>query len=196
MAQGDVIVTVVGNLTADPELRFTQSGAAVANCTVVKNNRVKNSQTGEWEDGEPDFYRVNMWRQLAENVAESLTKGARVIVTGKLASRSYETREGDKRTVWEITADAMGPDLRWATAQVRKADRQQGGNGYQQGYQQAGQPGYGGQPQHDPWSNAPQGQQPAYQGAGRQQQMQYNPQDPWGGGSPPPQGGFAGEPPF
>jgi single-strand DNA-binding protein len=205
--QGDVIVTVVGNITADPELRFTQSGAAVANFTVVKNNRTK--QGDQWVDGEPDFYRVNVWRTLAENVSESLRKGDRVIVSGKLQSRSYETREGEKRTSWEITADAVGPDLRWATAQVRKADRQGGydggqQNGYQnqpQGnYQQGGQ-GYGQrQPapqQGDPWdTGAPgyQGQQqrqPANQGAGQQGTFD----DPWGP-TPARGGGFTDEPPF
>jgi single-strand DNA-binding protein len=195
MAQGDVIVTVVGNITADPELRFTQSGQAVANMTVVKNKRRMNQQTQQWEDAGADFYRVNAWRQLAENMAESLHKGDRVIVSGKLESREWETREGDKRTSWEITADAVGPDLRWAMAQVRKADRQQGGNGYQQqgGYQQ------GPPPAADPWATAPpqQGyqQQPAYQGAPQGQQQQFPAQDPWG--APPARGGgFSDEPPF
>lgn len=192
MAQGDVIVTVVGNITGDPELRFTQSGAAVANLTVVKNNRVK--QGDQWADGPPDFYRVNCWRQLAENAAESLRKGDRVIVTGVLKSRAFETQQGEKRTSWEITADAVGPDLRWATAQVRKVERQQGG---QNGYQQQPQQGYGqgGNQQQDAWDNPPQQQQ--------QQRQPANQGAPQGGswGSAPAGGGnqqgmWPDEPPF
>ncbi len=190
MAQGDVIVTVVGNLAGDPELRFIPSGAAVVNFTEVKNNRVK--QGDQWVDGPPDFYRVNAWRDMAENIAESLNKGDRVIVTGKLASRQFETREGEKRTSWEVTADACGPDLRWAQARTRKAERQQNN-----GYQQQGQQGYGAPPADDPWATgAPQGQQrqPAHQGAGQQGSFD----DPWGSPPPPPagRGGFGDEPPF
>lgn len=123
---GDTLVTVVGNLTADPELRFTPSGAAVANFTVASTPRKFDKQSGEWEDGEALFMRCNIWRQAAENVAETLTRGARVIVTGRLVQRSYETREGEKRTVVELEADEVGPSLKYATAKVAKVSRQGG----------------------------------------------------------------------
>ncbi|MCD2191356.1 single-stranded DNA-binding protein [Actinomycetospora soli] len=124
---GDTVITVVGNLTADPELRFTPSGAAVANFTVASTPRQLDRQAGEWKDGEPLFLRCNIWRQPAENVAESLTRGSRVIVQGRLKQRSYETREGEKRTVIELEVDEVGPSLRYATAAVTKAERT--GNG-------------------------------------------------------------------
>jgi single-strand DNA-binding protein len=124
---GDTIITVVGNLTADPELRFTPSGAAVANFTVASTPRTFDRQTGEWKDGEALFLRCSLWRQPAENVAESLTRGARVIVQGRLKQRSFETKEGEKRTVVELEVDEIGPSLRYATARVNKVARSDGG---------------------------------------------------------------------
>jgi len=124
---GDTVITVIGNLTADPELRFTQSGAAVANFTVASTPRTFDRQSGEWKDGEALFLRCNIWRQSAENVAESLTRGARVIVSGRLKQRSFETREGEKRTVVELEVDEVGPSLRYATAKVNKTSRGGGG---------------------------------------------------------------------
>lgn len=122
-------VTIVGNLTDDPELRFTAQGQAVANFSVAVNRRVRDPQTNEWKDGDPSFFRVNVWRQLAENVAESLTRGTRVVVTGYLKQRSWENQEGERRTVIEIEADEVGPSLRWATAKVEKASRGGGASG-------------------------------------------------------------------
>jgi single-strand DNA-binding protein len=126
---GDTVITVIGNLTADPELRFTQSGAAVANFTVASTPRTFDRQSGEWKDGEALFLRCNVWRQAAENVAESLTRGSRVIVSGRLKQRSYETREGEKRTAIELEVDEIGPSLRYATAQVTRATGGGGGGG-------------------------------------------------------------------
>ena len=126
---GDTTITVVGNLTADPELRFTPSGAAVANFTVASTPRIYDRQTGEWKDGEALFLRCAIWREAAENVAESLTRGSRVIVQGRLKQRSFETREGEKRTVVEVEVDEIGPSLRYATAKVNKASRSGGGGG-------------------------------------------------------------------
>lgn len=121
---GEVPITLIGNLVADPELRFTQSGAAVANFTVASTPRTFDRQANEWKDGDAMFLNCSVWRQQAENVAESLTKGSRVIVTGRLKSRSYETREGEKRTVFEIDVDEIGPSLLLATAKpVRAGDR-------------------------------------------------------------------------
>ena len=147
---GDTIITVVGNLTADPELRFTPSGAAVANFTVASTPRVMDRQTNEWKDGEALFMRCNVWRQAAENVAETLTRGARVIVTGRLKQRSYETKEGEKRTVYEIEADEIGPSLKLATAKVNKTSRGSGGQGGAGGFG-------GGGAAEDPWASAPSG---------------------------------------
>jgi single-strand DNA-binding protein len=144
---GDTVITVIGNLTADPELRFTQSGAAVANFTVASTPRTFDRQSGEWKDGEALFLRCNIWRQSAENVAESLTRGARVIVSGRLKQRSFETREGEKRTVVELEVDEIGPSLRYATAKVNKVSRGSGGGGYGGGS--------GGAPADDPWGSAP-----------------------------------------
>src|SRR5215467_8021035 len=118
---GETVITVVGNLTADPELRFTPSGAAVANFTVASTPRTYDRQTNEWKDGEALFLRASIWRQAAENVAESLTRGARVVVTGRLRQRSYETKDGEQRTVVELDAEEIGPSLRWATAKPQKA---------------------------------------------------------------------------
>src|ERR1700722_14835706 len=126
---GDTVITVIGNLTADPELRFTPSGAAVANFTVASTPRMFDRQTNEWKDGEALFLRCNIWREAAENVTESLTRGSRVIVTGRLKQRSFETKEGEKRTVVELEVDEVGPSLRYATAKVTKAARGGGGGG-------------------------------------------------------------------
>jgi single-strand DNA-binding protein len=117
---------IVGNLTDDPELRYTPNGAAVAKFRVAVNRRYKDSTTGEWKDGDTSYFTVNAWRTLAENVAESLTRGANVIVVGRLQMRSWETQDGDKRTVVEIEADEVGPSLRWATAKVEKQSRSAG----------------------------------------------------------------------
>ncbi len=121
MAQGNQ-VTIVGNLTDDPELRYTPAGAAVANFTVAVNPRIRD-EGGQWKDGEPSFFRCNVWRQQAENAAESLTKGTRVIVVGRLRQRSWETTEGQKRTVIEIEVESVGPSLEWATASLTKTGR-------------------------------------------------------------------------
>jgi single-strand DNA-binding protein len=155
---GDTTITVVGNLTADPELRFTPSGAAVANFTVASTPRIYDRQSGEWKDGEALFLRCNIWREAAENVAESLTRGSRVIVTGRLKQRSFETREGEKRTVFEVEVDEIGPSLRYATAKVNKASRGGGGGGFGGGGAGAG--GGGSRPaatetNDDPWGSAP-----------------------------------------
>jgi single-strand DNA-binding protein len=155
MAQGDVTVTVVGNLTNDPELRFTPSGAAVASFTVASTPRILDKATNEWKDGDALFLRCSVWRQAAENVAESLTRGARVIVTGRLKQRSFETKEGEKRTVVELDVDEVGPSLRYATAKVTKASRGGGGGGSSYG----GGGGGGAAPvDDDPWATpAPSG---------------------------------------
>ncbi|OBJ50882.1 single-stranded DNA-binding protein [Mycobacterium sp. 1423905.2] len=173
---GDTTITVVGNLTADPELRFTPSGAAVANFTVASTPRIYDRQSGEWKDGEALFLRCNIWREAAENVAESLTRGSRVIVTGRLKQRSFETREGEKRTVVEVEVDEIGPSLRYATAKVNKASRSGGSGG-------GGGGGFGGGGGSRQGASAP-----ASGGSG---------DDPWG--SAPASGSFGGgddEPPF
>ena len=117
---GETLITVVGNLTADPELRFTPSGAAVANFTVASTPRAFDRQANEWKDGDPLFLRCSIWREAAENVAETLAKGTRVIVTGRLVQRSFETREGEKRSVVELEAEEVGPSLRYASAKVSR----------------------------------------------------------------------------
>jgi single-strand DNA-binding protein len=158
---GDTVITVIGNLTADPELRFTPSGAAVANFTVASTPRTFDRQTNEWKDGEALFLRCNIWREAAENVAESLTRGARVIASGRLKQRSFETREGEKRTVVELEVDEIGPSLRYATAKVNKASRSGGGGGGFGGggvsRQPAAEPQSGGGSAggDDPWGSAP-----------------------------------------
>ena len=154
---GDTVITVVGNLTADPELRFTPSGAAVANFTVASTPRMFDRQTNEWKDGEALFLRCNIWREAAENVAESLTRGSRVIVSGRLKQRSFETREGEKRTVVELEVDEIGPSLKYATAKVNKASRSGGGGGGGGGgsRQPAAQSSGGGAASEDPWGSAP-----------------------------------------
>jgi single-strand DNA-binding protein len=150
---GETTITVVGNLTADPELRFTQSGAAVASFTVASTPRTFDKASGEWKDGEALFLRCNVWRQVAENVAESLTRGSRVLVTGRLRQRSFETKEGEKRTVMELEVDEIGPSLRYATAKVNKVSRGGGeGGGFGGG---SSAPRGGGAPADDPWGSAP-----------------------------------------
>ena len=154
MAQGDTPITVVGNLVADPELRYTPNGAAVANFRVASTPRRFDSQSNQWVDGEALFLTCNVWRQAAENVANSLTKGDRVIVNGRLRQRSFETREGEKRTVFEVEVDEVGPSLKYATADVTKTPRGgnggggfgggQGGFGGNGGSQGGGQGGFGG----------------------------------------------------
>ena len=156
MAQGDIQVTIVGNLTADPELRFTPSGAAVANFTVASTPRTFDRQSGEWKDGESLFLRCNVWRQPAENVAESLTRGMRVMVSGRLRQRSFETREGEKRTVVELEVDEVGPSLRYGTAKVNKNSRT--GTGTGQGGGGGGRAAGSATPDgayDDPWGAAP-----------------------------------------
>ena len=159
---GDTIITVIGNLTADPELRFTPSGAAVANFTVASTPRMFDRQTNEWKDGEALFLRCAIWREAAENVAESLTRGSRVIVQGRLKQRSFETREGEKRTVVELEVDEIGPSLKYATAKVNKASRSgSGGGGFGGGgggggsRQPAAQSSGSGAASEDPWGSAP-----------------------------------------
>src|SRR6478672_2454083 len=162
---GDTIITVIGNITGDPELRFTPSGAAVANFTVASTPRQFDRQSNEWKDGETLFMRCSVWRDAAENVAESCQRGMRVIVSGRLKSRSYETKEGEKRTVVEMDVDEIGPSLRSATAKVNKTQRGGGGFGGGQGGQGGGGWGApaGGQAAQaeDPWAtgaSAPAGQ--------------------------------------
>src|SRR5258708_3306917 len=135
---GETVITVVGNLTDDPELRFTPSGAAVASFTVASTPRTFDKNSNEWKDGDALFLRCSIWRQAAENVAESLTKGMRVVVQGRLRQRSYETREGEKRTVVELDVEEVGPSLKYATAKVTKAARGGGGGGFGGGGGQSG----------------------------------------------------------
>lgn len=164
---GDTVITVVGNLTADPELRFTPAGAAVANFTVASTPRTFDRQSNEWKDGEALFLRCNIWREAAENVAESLTRGSRVVVQGRLKQRSYETREGEKRTVVELEVDEIGPSLRYATAKVNKANRGGGGGGGgfgSSGGAGGGRPAAG--PTDDPWGSAPQASSGSFGGGG------------------------------
>jgi single-strand DNA-binding protein len=176
---GDTTITVIGNLTDDPELRFTPSGAAVAKFRVASTPRFMDKQTNEWKDGEPLFLSCTVWRQAAENVAETLQRGARVIVSGRLRQRSYETREGEKRTVIELEVDEIGPSLRYATAKVQKMSRSGGGGGGfgSSGGGAGGGQGGGGGNVDDPWATAA----PASSGSGSR------------GGSG---GSFDDEPPF
>jgi len=213
---GDTVITVIGNITGDPELRFTPSGAAVANFTVASTPRVFDRQSNEWKDGETLFMRCSVWRDAAENVAESIQRGTRVIVSGRLKSRSYETKEGEKRTVVEMEVDEIGPSLRYASAKVTKTQRSggggfgggqggQGGNGSGGGWS-GGSGGGSGASAEDPWATGSgsgsgggspqgggwgsgQGAQPAPaagQGAPRE-----GGQGGWGGGAP-----SYDEPPF
>jgi single-strand DNA-binding protein len=191
---GETPITVIGNLTADPELRFTPSGAAVANFTVASTPRTFDKQSNEWKDGEALFLNCSVWRQAAENAAESLQRGMRVIVSGRLKARSYETREGEKRTVFEIDVEEVGPSLKYATAKVTKTTRSggQGGGGFSGGGD-------------DPWASSPQGasapaggqsgwggQQGGQQGGGSFGGGQQS-NDPWNSGGA---GGSSEEPPF
>jgi len=148
---GDTTITVIGNLTDDPELRFTPSGAAVAKFRVASTPRYMDRASGEWKDGEPLFLSCTVWRQAAEHVAESLQRGARVIVSGRLRQRSYETREGEKRTVIELEVDEIGPSLRYATAKVQKMSRSGSGGGGFGGSSGGGNQGGG---FDDPWATA------------------------------------------
>ena len=182
---GETLITVVGNLTDDPELRFTPSGAAVANFTVASTPRNFDKNSNEWVDGEAMFLRCSIWRQAAENVAESLQRGMRVVVHGRLKARTYETREGEKRTVFEIDVEEIGPSLKFATAKVNRTSRQGGGGGYSGGGGGAPQTGgQGGQPAaaNDPWATPA----PAASGGGAPAAA-----DPWGA-----PGVSADEPPF
>jgi single-strand DNA-binding protein len=193
---GETPITVVGNLTADPELRFTPSGAAVANFTVASTPRTFDRQTNDWKDGEALFLNCSVWRQAAENAAESLTRGMRVIVQGRLKARSYETREGEKRTVFEIDVDEVGPSMRYATAKVTKTSRSGGGQGYGSGggsgddpwASQGGSGGQGsqggGQGSQGGWGGQQGGQQGGSSGGGQA--------DPWATSG----GGHSEEPPF
>ncbi len=156
---GETQITLVGNLVDDPELRFTPSGAAVANFRVASTPRVFDRQAGEWRDGEAMFLSCSVWRQYAENVAESMARGMRVVVQGRLKQRSFETKEGEKRTVFELDVDEVGPSLRYATAKVTKVQRGGGGGGASQGggYGDQGGGFGGGQggrpPADDPWAS-------------------------------------------
>ncbi|AZM90063.1 MULTISPECIES: single-stranded DNA-binding protein [Streptomyces] len=193
---GETVITVVGNLVDDPELRFTPSGAAVAKFRVASTPRTFDRQTNEWKDGESLFLTCSVWRQAAENVAESLQRGMRVIVQGRLRQRSYEDREGVKRTVYELDVEEVGPSLKNATAKVAKTTGRGGQGGYGGGQQQqgggggwggapSGGPQGGGAPSDDPWaSSAPAGGQQAGGGGG------------WGGSSGGSGGGYSDEPPF
>ncbi|MEG9250348.1 single-stranded DNA-binding protein [Arthrobacter sp. Soc17.1.1.1] len=153
---GETVITVVGNLTNDPELRFTPSGSAVANFTIASTPRTFDRQSNDWKDGETLFLRCSVWREAAENVAETLTKGTRVVAQGRLKSRSFDTKEGEKRTVMELEVDEIGPSLRYASAKVTRTQRGgNGGGGPQGGGAQGGsQPGntWQQQPADDPWS--------------------------------------------
>ncbi|HEY2505850.1 MAG TPA: single-stranded DNA-binding protein [Streptosporangiaceae bacterium] len=161
MAAGDTTITIIGNLVGDPELRYTPTGQAVATFRVASTPRFMDRTTNEWKDGDSLFLSCNVWRQAAENVAESLTRGTRVIVSGRLRQRSYETREGEKRTVYEVEVDEVGPSLRNASAKVTRSSRSSsgfgGGSSGQSG--QGGQGGYGGgaggQAGDDPWAADP-----------------------------------------
>lgn len=176
---GDTQITLVGNLVDNPELRFTPNGAAVARFRVASTPRFYDRQSGEWKDGESLFLTCNVWRQAAENVAETLQRGMRVIVQGRLRQRSYETQQGEKRTVYEVEVDEVGPSLRNATAKVTKTSRPGGGGGGFGGGQQGAGFGGGGQQQQGGFGGPPQGNAgpPA--------------DDPWAQS-----GGFGDEPPF
>ncbi len=168
---GETMITVVGNLTDDPDLRFTPSGAAVANFTVASTPRFFDKQTNEWKDGDALFLRCSIWRQAAENVAESLHRGTRVIVSGRLRQRSYETREGEKRTVVELDVDEVGPSLKYATAKTTKTSRSGGPSASNEGASNNAA---------DPWAT----------GSGNQGGQQASSNDPWatpvGGSDEPP----------
>jgi single-strand DNA-binding protein len=175
MAAGDTQITIAGNLVDDPELRFTPAGQPVARFRVASTPRFRDNSTGEWKDGDSLFLTCNVWRQAAENVAESLTRGMRVIVSGRLRQRSYETKEGEKRTVYEVEVDDVGPSLRNASAKVNRVARSGGDGGYGGGQRSQG----GGRS-----SGSGQGSQGGYGGGDP---------DPWATDSP---GGYSDEPPF
>jgi single-strand DNA-binding protein len=201
---GETVITLVGNLVDDPELRFTPSGAAVAKFRIASTPRTFDRQTNEWKDGESLFLTCNVWRQPAENVAESLQRGMRVIVQGRLRQRSYDTKEGEKRTVYEVEVDEVGPSLRSATAKVTRASRpggQQGG-GYGQG---GGFGGGGGQQGGGGWGGSPGGGQPSSGPSNGPSDDPWASSAPAGGGhgggqgggwGAPAGGGFSEEPPF
>ncbi|MEJ7689725.1 MAG: single-stranded DNA-binding protein [Nocardioidaceae bacterium] len=176
---GETVITVIGNITDDPDLRFTPSGAAVANFTVASTPRIFDKQTNEWKDGDALFLRCSIWRQAAENVAESLQRGSRVVVSGRLKQRSFETREGEKRTVFELDVDEIGASLKYATAKITKTTRSGAGGGGD--YSSSG--GSGG---NDPWAS-----QPAAGSGGGQSNGGGN--DPW---AAQPAGASTDEPPF
>lgn len=189
---GETVITVIGNLTNDPELRFTPSGSAVANFTIASTPRTFDRQSNDWKDGETLFLRASVWREAAENVAETLTKGTRVVAQGRLKSRSYDTKEGEKRTVMELEVDEIGPSLRYASAKVTRTQRSGGGNSGGFGGNSGGgnSGGFGGNSNGGNsgggWSGGQQAQQPA--------------DDPWGapsGGNSQGWGnGGDSEPPF
>ncbi len=203
---GETTITVIGNLVDDPELRFTPSGAPVANFRIASTPRTFDRQTNEWKDGDTLFLSCAVWRQAAENVAESLQRGMRVIVQGRLKSRQYETREGEKRTVFEIDVEEVGPSLRSASAKVTKTTRSGGGGGgYSGGGSGGGYSGGGGQsaPADDPWASPAPAQGGGGWGGSRQPQAQPQggqpaggaaPKDPWA--TPGVSGGGTDEPPF
>jgi len=182
MAAGDTQITIAGNLVDDPELRFTPAGQPVARFRVASTPRFRDNATGEWKDGDSLFLTCNVWRQAAENVAESLTRGMRVIVSGRLRQRSYETKEGEKRTVYEVEVDDVGPSLRNASAKVNRIARSGGDGGYGGG--QRGSGGSGSSMGRSSGSQGSQGGQGGY-GGGEP--------DPWATDSP---GGYSDEPPF
>jgi single-strand DNA-binding protein len=190
---GETVITVVGNLVDDPELRFTPSGAAVANFRLASTPRTYDRQSGEWKDGETLWLGCSVWRQAAENVAESLTKGTRVLVQGRLKSRQYETREGEKRTVFEIDVDEIGPSLRNATAKVNKTTRSgAGGGGGWSGGGDGGSSGGGssfggGGSSNDPWASAAPSSSGGSSGSGAGATN-----DPWASSG----GGSVEDPPF
>jgi single-strand DNA-binding protein len=177
MAAGDTQITIAGNLVDDPELRFTPAGQPVARFRVASTPRFKDNTTGEWKDGDSLFLTCNVWRQAAENVAESLTRGMRVIVQGRLRQRSYETKEGEKRTVYEVEVDDVGPSLRNASAKVNRVARSGGGDGGYGGGQRFSGGGRSSGGQRDQGGSGGGGGEP----------------DPWASDSP---GGFSDEPPF
>ena len=182
---GETVITVVGNLVDDPELRFTPSGAAVANFRIASTPRTFDRQTNEWKDGDALFLSCSVWRQAAENVAESLQRGMRVVVQGRLKARTYETREGEKRTVFEIEVEEVGPSLKYATAKVTKSTRSGGTGGFNGG---AGGPQGGGDA--DPWATATPAQSAPQQGGGWGAPPTGG-NDPWGAPGP-----GSDEPPF
>jgi single-strand DNA-binding protein len=177
MAAGDTQITIAGNLVDDPELRFTPSGQPVAKFRVASTPRFKDNQTGEWKDGDSLFLTCNVWRQAAENAAESLTRGMRVIVSGRLRQRSYETKEGEKRTVYEVEVDDVGPSLRNASAKVNRVARSGAGDG-----------GYGGGQRSSGGRSSGGGQGGGYGGGGEP--------DPWASDNSSSGGGYSDEPPF